>query len=505
MLNLPDYVERLRNDLRLSNIHNETLKRTHLLHKDKIEKLEEENKRLKKELERFKKENGKLEKEKGKLKEEIEKLTKTNNRYKVALFDHGNFKHPQEKGKKAKGGQIGHANTNKDKERDYAAFKRHRISAKACGECGKELNPAFGIKEKTLIDIEINPTLVQMIIQSERQWCGNCHKEVRAQHPQSLPFTEYGINTFMVVMYLRFKGKQSVRTIAATLLSLFGLPIGKSGVDRLLSQAKDYLQGKYEGMKQAIRDGDIMYNDETGWQVRGKPAWMWIMATPDKKNADGSIQAGLTVYVAAESKGKGIFEEMYGNSQATSMHDGNPSYEAVTGTENTVYCWSHVTRFAFEETVRLPPEHNACKIRDRLVDLYQTIRAHPQWDNHKKENVLRLELDSILSIQDVNQTVQKIHHRIRTQKEGLILALLLTEDGTNNLAEREFRGLAISRNISYGSDTYTGMEKTAILASIVQTIHRDKSKLFLPTLKSFLQEGIKEKYPQYKHIPSSSF
>jgi hypothetical protein len=85
---------------------------------------------------------------------------------------------------------------------------------------------------------------------------------------------------------------------------------------------------------------------------------------------------------------------------------------------------------------------------------------------------------------------------------GLILALLVTGDGTNNLAEREFRQLVISRYISFGSASFEGMEITAILSNVLQTIHRDKEKQFLPTLKDYLVTGIQEKYPQYKHFPS---
>lgn len=161
-----------------------------------------------------------------------------------------------------------------------------------------------------------------------------------------------------------------------------------------------------------------------------------------------------------------------------------------------------VARYStYEETVELPLEHLACRIRDKLVDLYQTIRVHREYTKEEKEKILRSGLDRILSIQSADETVKNIQQRVATQKEGLILALLITEDGTNNLSEREFRGLAISRNISYGSDTYGGMETTAILASVVQTISRDKSKPFLPTLKSYLQQGVQKKCPQYKHIP----
>jgi len=453
------------------------------------------------EIERLKEDKEKLEKEKGQLIEEIEKLTKTNNRYQVALFDHGNFKHPDKSGKKKKGGQFGHANTNKDHERNYASFRRQRLYAAACGNCGSQLTRTKGISKKILIDIEINPKLIQVLIESERQWCGKCRAVVRASHPQSLPFTEFGINTFMTIMHLRFKGKQSLRTIACTLNNLFGLEITKSGVGTILFQAKEYLEEKYEELKQAIRDGDLMYNDETGWMVRGKSAWMWLMASPDRKHADGTIETGVTIYVAAESRGKDIFKEMYGNSQAKSMHDGNASYESVTGEKNSAYCWSHVLRYAYEETVKLPSTHQACFIRDRLVDLYQTIRAHIEYTSELKEKILRSELDSIILIQSTDKTVNNILHRVRTQKEGLILALLITEDGTNNLGEREFRELVASRNISYGSDTYTGMEVTAILFSIVKTIMRDRTRPFLPTLRSYLQEGIRKKCSQYKHIP----
>lgn len=500
MFTLPEYVQKLRINLRHERIYTQTLKRAHLSQKKKVEVLEEENKRLRKENDALKKENGKLKKEIEELTASNAALAKTNSRYQVSLFDHGNFKHPNNWEKKPKGGQKGHANTNKDGQRDYASFKKERIYAQVCGGCGKPLSRTGSIKEKTLIDIEINPQLLQLIIQSERQWCNTCKKEVRASHTKSLPFTEYGINTFMVILYLRFKGKQSFGTISCTLHNLFGLPITKSGVGTILFQAKEYLGEKYEELKQAIRNGEIMYNDETGWMVRGQSAWMWIMTTPDKKQADGSIEAGMTVYVAAESRGKGIFEEMYRDSNAYSMHDGYSSYEAVAGKNKTAYCWSHVLRFCFEETVKLPVEHLACRIRDRLVDLYQNIRIHMEYTKEEKERVLRAELDSLIRIKSQDQAVKNIQYRIATQEEGLILALLITEDGTNNLAEREFRQLAISRNISYGSDTYGGMETTAILASVVQTISRDKTKPFFPTLTSYLRGGVQKKYPQYKHI-----
>jgi hypothetical protein len=469
--------------------------------KNKYQKEHEEKEKIKEDYQKLEEDYGRLKKEKDTLAQQLDEKIKTTNRLIQALFLHGNFK-KKSPGLKKTGGQIGHKDTNQDKNRDYASLQKKRVFATHCGNCGTPLPRVKGSKAKILIDILVSTQLVQLLLESERQWCPNCQKEINARHPQTLPFTEYGLNTFMIIMVLRFRGNASARTITEILKYCFGLDISESVVLSILAQAKEYLQGKYDKLQEAVRKGHIMYSDETGWLIKGDKAWMWIMATADTKDSQGNLIPGKTVYVAAETKGKGVFEEMYGNSSTYCMHDGNPSYVSVTGEKFCLYCWAHVIRFAFEETVKLTPEHLACHIRDSLVELYLTIRKNTQWSRKEKEIKLRESLENILATQSANITVNKILFRIGKQKEGLILALLLTEDGTNNLAEREFRKLVISRYISHGSASFEGMVTTAVLASIIQTLHRDKNNPLLPTLNSYMISGIEEKYPQYKH-PSS--
>ncbi len=404
------------------------------------------------------------------------------------MFDHGNFHHPECTDKKKKGGQEGHADTNREREEDYSSFRKVRIYAKTCGNCNTPLSRTSSTKQKILMDIVINPEIMNMIILSERQWCSTCKKEVIAKDQGSLPFSEYGINTFMMSMILRYSCHSSMGNISKVLFTGYGLYLSKSDVSNLLKSSARYLGNHYEELKEAVRTSNVMYNDETGWLVHGQRAWMWIMANND-----------TTVYVAAESRGKGIFEEMYGDSKALSMHDGYASYESVTGVENTAYCWTHVLRYAFEETFGLSKDHLSCKIRDRLSDLYNLLREHTEWKREQKEQEIRKEFDSLLEAKAIDQGVINILHRISVQKEGLILGLIDTPDGTNNLSERELRNMAIKRSISYGSDTYKGMENTAIIGSVMQTLQRNKDNPFLPTLKTYLQTGIQDKYRQYIH------
>jgi hypothetical protein len=490
-----------RSKITFCNTHHSLFEQTLQIWKNRYQKEHEEKEKIKKDYEKLQKEYGKLKKEKDTLSQQLAEKIKTTSRLIQALFLHGNYK-KKTPGQKTTGGQPGHRDTNQDKNRNYASLQKKRVFATNCGNCGTPLPRVKGVKAKILIDILVSTQLVQLLLESERQWCPNCQKEINARHPQTLPFTEYGLNTFMIIMILRFRGNASARTTTEILKYCFGLTISESVVLSILTQAKTYLQGRYDTLQEEVRAGRIMYSDETGWQIKGDKAWMWIMCSADTKDSLGNTVPGKTVYVAAETKEKEVFKQMYGNSTAFCMHDGNPSYVAITGKKFCLYCWAHVVRFAFEETVKLAPDHLACRIRDSLVELYLSIRENTQWSRKEKEVKLREGLENLLAIHSIDLTVNKILFRIGTQIEGLVLALLLTEDGTNNLAEREFRRLVISRYISHGSASFEGMVTTAVLASIIQTLHRDKNNPLLPALNSYLATGIQEKYPQYKHPPS---
>lgn len=432
----------------------------------------------------------KTKKENERLKQEIEKMAKTNNRYQIALFDHGNFIHRDDKNKKSKGGQNGHEDTNKEKQADfegYENYQRKRIYASVCGHCGNSLKRAASFKQKVLLDIVIKPEILKLVIESERQWCSNCQKEVVSRDPQSLPFTEYGLNTFMMVLILRFKGHLSFFAISSVFSVAFGLSLSKSDISNLLKKASAFLDSRYEELIKEVRAGEIIYADETGWSIKKQKAWMWIMANEN-----------VTVYFAAESRGKGIADIMYGASDAFLMTDGFVSYTNTAAKDKHLFCWSHILRFSFEETVHDEKTSYACFLRDGLVRIYHIKKTHVEYSKEKLEEVLRYEFEKLLNLSSTEESFIKIQNRVKEQKEGLILALLVTSCGTNNLAERELRPMVLSRHVSYGSDTYKGMETSAILGSVIQTI--SKKEDLLTELELSLQIGIHKKYPQYAHL-----
>jgi transposase len=471
------------------------LRKETLLATGKISRLEKEIEKWKRKIDeltignqKLREERDRLKKEEERLRKEVEKLTKTNNRYQIALFDHGNFTHPEHKHKKKKGGQAGHTDTNREARVDYSLWPRKRLFGKTCGNCGKKLSRVNAFRQKILLDIVIQPELVKLILESERQWCGNCQNEVHVYDNRCLPFTEYGINTFMMVMILRFKGHASFSSITTIMGISHGLFLSKSDVSNILKAAGKYLGKRYEALKTAIRSGSILYQDETGWLIHGQKAWMWIMANEE-----------ATVYFAAESRGRGIAEELYGNSQAYAMTDGLKSYQNAFPQDKHMYCWSHVLRFAFEETIYSKKGSAAVLLREELVRVYRLQKSHPEYTKKKLKELLRHELQLLLSLTSKEESFINIQRRLRDQQEGLIQALLVTPDGTNNLAERELRNMALKRSISHGSDTYQGMETTAVIGSVLQTLHRNKQLPFFLTLQSYMTLGIQEKQQQFTH------
>ena len=484
----PDYVQQLRKDVRVLRIDKDRLTRAHQTQKQTAERLA---KRVKEQAKRIKE----LERENEQLKREREQSSKTTNRYQVALFDHGNFQRAKTANKKSKGGQPGHRDTNRESQPSSPAWQSQRLFASRCGACGTSLARVHSTRRKYFVDIVLHPQVQRVLLESERQWCAGCKQEVCVRDERTLPFTEYGINTFLLVLILRFRSHASLQKIAEVLAISHGLSLSKATISNLLVQAKHYLRGKYEQLLAEVRAGAVMYADETGWLVHGQKAWMWLVATEE-----------VTVYVAAESRGGGIARDLYGESHALCMHDGYAAYTKALPQQNHLYCWAHLLRFAHEETVLDPPDSQAHWVREQLVQAYHLGHDGTRSGSQDLEARLRAELDQVLAVVSESASIQNIQARLRMQYEGLIRAVLCTPDATNNLAERELRPMVLMRKRSNGSDTFAGMETSAVVGSVLQTLAKHETPM-LSTLQHSVQEGIQQQFSQYRHPVSmnSSF
>lgn len=180
------------------------------------------------------------------------------------------------------------------------------------------------------------------------------------------------------------------------------------------------------------------------------------------------------------------------------MHDGLTSYEKSIPTYLTLYCWAHVLRYAYEETFLAKEGCPVFKFRQQLVVIYRLKEQKKTLSKDKFYSLISQHLNTLINQKSKDIGISHIQERLKKQKEGLTRALWETEDGTNNLAERELRPIVIGKRISFGSDTYTGMETTAVLGSIIQTLSRHEETLLL-RLRLYLTESIRQQNQQYLH------
>ena len=73
--------------------------------------------------------------------------------------------------KKNKGGQADHADTNRESYQPSAEWESQRLFAR------RDVARVKATRHKALGDIVLQPQVVKVLIESERQWCGPCHQE----------------------------------------------------------------------------------------------------------------------------------------------------------------------------------------------------------------------------------------------------------------------------------------------------------------------------------------
>lgn len=136
--------------------------------------------------------------------------------------------------------------------------------------------------------------------------------------------------------------------------------------------------------------------------------------------------------------------------------------------------------------------------------VYQLKHDGSVSDSAELEARLRAELDEVLAVQSESASIHHIQARLRVQYDGLIRALLSTPDATNNLAEREVRPMVLTRTISTGSNTFAGMETSAIVGRVVQTLTKQDAPV-LVSVQQAVQAGVQEQFSQYRHPVSLDF
>lgn len=474
MLSAQEELDRLRPELRYLRIKTQRQTRAN----DQLKETIDEQDKI---ISSLRQENSKLKKEKERIEQEIDKVRKQRDKFKGMIFKPNIQKNSSSR--KELGGQQNH--TGDSRRLPAKVDETKRIFFHHCPDCGNPLDRTDSLETHTVEDLpgfeEIKTEVTKF--EMERQWCGNCQKEVVVTPPGVISNSRLGINLIIQILIFKYSCRMSFEIIVNTLFQNYGVNITEGGLVNILKRTKTWLGPEYGRLLDIIRGSPVKHADETSWRIQGLNGWLWAFLTKD------------TCYLTIEhSRGKGVAEKVLSASSKDDVliRDDYAGYKNLR--MNHQSCWVHLLRVSKEAAVAQGSSKEVKSLHKRLKPIYHRLDRITKLPFDKKErDVYYQEFGSklleIIQTEYQSEDALKIQVRIKNQGNNLITAILFPNVPLdNNLAERGVRPSVIVRKISGGSRSDIGAQTFAVNMSIIQTI-KMRNQPLIPTLHNLLLNG----------------
>lgn len=329
---------------------------------------------------------------------------------------------------------------------------------------------------------EATKTITKLII--ERGYCPKCGVWTAARDLRGAVVT-LGQNVKLLVCYLTTILDCSYEQVKTLMTDLYNLTLSDGEITAILREQSLSWLPEYERLKEEVRASPGVHVDETTWpiQIFAKHTYAWVMS------ASNSL---ARVYKLATSRGKGHAIDLLGEDyQGVRITDCFPGYKRLSGLHQI--CWAHLLRKIRDllENKNLPEEKRPLVQTwyERFSVVYQQLRSNlsePLNAKRRERQTMRLRA----KIQALRQPDIHDPKKLADLKNLLVeydhaLFTCLRFSGIpcdNNRAERDLRSLVIKRKKSFGSRTEAGARALEILLSVCwSTWHMNRGN-FLPTL-----------------------
>ena len=377
---------------------------------------------------------------------------------------------------------------------------------KSCPECQRDLRTQPVI-EKISRSVEDIPAFPDKTILSEetqeRKWCPSCAKVVSSVSEATLPRSDIGLRSLGLIAYLWVVSAISLPGICAFINSFFHLKVSTSGLSKMMIRLGNIMKPVHEEILNDVKNGALIFADETGWRVRGVLWWLWIFA--NKRSA---------FYWPDRQRGSIVVSKILGDIfSGLLVTDAWYAYMKIICQKQT--CMAHILR-KIRKFRDAYPEHYC------IVSFYQKLRRILRDGEHlqlkRKElgeetftrrlSLLKTRLQKLLDWEDPNPTLELIIAKVRRQ-QAYILTFVEHEGAPNhnNYGEYIIKKGILKRKVSGGSTSDKGFMAYAVLQSIAQTCHlrglsfRD---FLMKSLVCYIRTGTPLLLKQYEENQSST-
>src|SRR5512132_3594310 len=318
--------------------------------------------------------------------------------------------------------------------------------------------------------------------------CPACYRRVQGRHPEQTSdalgaaAVQYGPRLLGFAADLKHRIGASYRKCSSVLLTLTGLVVASAALVRSGHRLRRLAMPSYDRLVEAARHSAVQHVDETGWEIGGRSAWLWVFADEH-----------ATLYRIRKSRGHEVAVEVLGEDyEGVLVSDCFLAYDPLSFTKSK--CAAHLLKRCSE--VEQAKTRGAVRFSRRVAALLRKAMALKRRRGTIGDHgyaVLRgklhAELDRLLAGTYTDPDNARLAKLLRKHRDS-VLGFLGHDgvDATNNLAEREIRPAVIARKVSAGNRTEEGAETHAVLASVFRT-YRRQGRDILAAVVELLRHG----------------
>ncbi|MDQ3247473.1 MAG: IS66 family transposase [Pseudomonadota bacterium] len=312
--------------------------------------------------------------------------------------------------------------------------------------------------------------VIAPVVFEHRLWrlvCPGCAKAVLAELPDGVSGSALGPRLEAHIAVLAGVYRLSRRQIADIVTHVFGCPISVGAVDAAIMRVSAALHDPWAALRDAVRQADAVYADETSWRLQGQTQWLWVAAS-----------ALLACYRIDPSRSqqaaKALLGEDFGSFVVTDRYAGYHWLDVL----QQQLCWAHLIRQVTDLSERAgAPGKLGRKLLAGAREVFAVHRDYLQ-DGHDLA-WLKAQLDPC---RDRIRELLEQGARGRHPKTARFCSNLLDEyvtlwtfceipgiDPTNNAAERALRHGVILRKTQLGTQSESGSRWIERICSVRET------------------------------------
>ena len=369
---------------------------------------------------------------------------------------------------------------------------------KACQGCGGALPREDGedaVEPRWHQVVDIPPLLVLVTEhQSHARCCPNCHAVTWGEIPGKITRHRFGPRIAALVGYLSGSPHVSKRGIGDILEQVFGLPLALGSVSNLEQELSKALAGPHTEALEAVRLAAVKNVDETGWKMRGRKAWAWVMAS----FRHAAFQIGF-------NRGKPALKSLLGGKPRGIYGSDRWWAYALIPDSLRQLCWAHLKRDLRRIAER---EGEGAWVGRRGLRYYRQV--FELWHRYREGRIDRAGLRR--RMHSLERRFGRLLRKGQSCPEGKTARfcsnVLRFEDSlwtfvrsngvepTNNHAERVVRSLVLWRKISFGSHSEKGFRFVERILTVTQSLKLQGKAVF-----QFLCDAVTA-HRKGNHVPS---